>query len=148
MRWYVRPTWPYRDDLTLWTRKFVEKTAQKMPVVLIDGFHADDHADVNFGDVPNVQRLSQLTEMTPLNNLAVQSAVIAKAKAYVGTDGGMSQAAMRWGVPTLALYHEFGQTALEHLSLTQHLSLRTGVPFIACTPKQVDEVLPQLLGRA
>ena len=148
MRWYVRPTWPYKDDLILWTRQFMEKIAKQTPIVLIESFHADDHADINVGKIENVYRLSELAEMTPLNNLAVQSSVIAKAKAYVGTYGGMSQLAMRFGVPTLALYQNFGQTAPEHLSLTQHLSLRTGVPFIACTPKEVDGVLPGLLGRA
>jgi hypothetical protein len=148
MRWYARPTWPYQEKLNLWTREFTEKIAQKMPVVMIDSFHADDHADIHTGKIENVFRLSDLTEMTALDNLAIQSSVIAKAKAYVGTYGGMSQAAMRWGVPTLALYAEFGQTAPEHLSLTQHLSLRTGVPFIACQPKDVDGALPLILGRS
>ena len=148
MRWYARPTWPYKEDLVLWMRGYTERLAQRHPVVLIDSFHADDHADVNLGTIENVTRLSDLTTMTPMNNLAVQSAVIARAKAYIGTYGGMSQGAMRWGVPTLALYQEFGQTAPEHLSLTQHLSLRTGVPFIACTAKQADGALPMLLGRA
>lgn len=148
MRWYVRPTWPYREDLILWTRQLIERVAKQTPVVLIDSFHADDHADIHVGNLANTVRLSELTQMTPLDNLAVQSSVIAKAQAYIGTYGGMSQAAMRWGVPTLALYHEFGQTAPEHLSLTQHLSLRTGVPFIACTPKEVDGALPMLIGRA
>ena len=148
MRWYARPTWPLNDGLTLWMRTFTERVAQKLPVILLDSFHADDHADINLGEIPNVTRLSQLTPLTPLNNLALQSAVISKAEAYIGTYGGLSQAAMRWGVPTLALYQEFGQTAPEHLALTQNLSLRTGVPFIACRPKDVDGALPMLLGRA
>lgn len=148
MRWYTRPTWPFREDLLLWTRQLVEKAAKTGPVILIDSFHADDHADINLGQIPNVSKLSDLIDMTPLNNLAVQAQVIARAKAYIGTYGGMSQLAMRFGVPTLALYKDFGQTAPEHLSLTQHLSLRTGTPFIACTPSQVDGVLPQILGRA
>ena len=147
MRWYARPTWPMKEDLVLWMRQYTERIAKQHPVVIIDSFHADDHADMHLGSIPNCVRLSELTEMTPLNNLAIQSSVIARAKAYVGTYGGMSQGAMRWGVPTLALYDTFGQTAPEHLSLTQHLSLRTGVPFIACTPKQADGAFPMLLGR-
>ena len=161
MRWYARPTWPYTEPLVLWMLKFTESLAKKSPVVMIDSFHADDHADINLGAIPNVYRLSELTKVAKIvegkeeivqtmkaeNNLAIQSSVIAKAKAYVGTYGGLSQGAMRWGVPTLALYNEFGQTATEHLQLTQHLSLRTGVPFIACQPKDVDGVLPVVLGR-
>ena len=147
MRWYARPTWPYSDAAVLWMRTFTERIAKRIPVVLIDSFHADDHADMNLGALDNCIRLSALVEQTPLNNLAIQSSVIAKAKAYVGTYGGMSQAAMRWGVPTVALYQEFGQTAPEHLALTQHLSLRTNTPFFACQPKDVDGVLPVVLGK-
>lgn len=147
MRWYARPTWPYNDGAVLWMRKQTEAIAKKLPVVIIDSFHADDHADMHLGAIDNCIRLSALTEQTPLNNLAIQSAVIARAKAYVGTYGGMAQGAMRWGVPTLALYDQFGQTAPEHLALTQHLSLRTGVPFIVAQPKDVDGVLPVVLGR-
>ena len=147
MRWYVRPTWPHKEQLLLWMRKLVERVAQSSPVVLIDSFHADDHADVNLGPIPNTHRLSDLTTQTPLNNLQIQSSVIARAKAYVGTYGGMSQLAMRFGVPTLALYDTFEQTAHAHLQLTQYLSLKTGVPFLACTPKEVDGVLPMLWGK-
>ena len=148
MRWYARPTWPYSEPLVLWMRTYTERIAKHHPVVLIDSFHADDHADIHLGKLDNVIRLSELTTMTALDNLAVQSSVIARARAYIGTYGGMAQGAMRWGVPTLALYESFGQTAPEHLSLTQHLSLRTGVPFIACQPKDVDGALPMLMGRA
>lgn len=142
MRWYARPTWPLREDLRLWTRRCVEAIAKQTPVVLVDaGFHTDDHADIALGNIPNVLKLSDLTTMTSLNNLAIQSSVIAKASAYVGTYGGMAQGAMRWGVPTVAFYDQFGQTAPAHLHLTQSLSLRTGVPFIAGRPGDLDQVL-------
>ena len=150
MRWYARATWPLKEDLTLWTRKLTEAVASRIPVVLIDaGFQADDHADVNLGTIPNAMRLSDLApHMTPLNNLAIQSSVIQRAQAYIGTYGGMAQGAMRWGIPTVALYTEFGHTAPAHLTLTQHLSLRTGVPFIAGTPDQLDALIPLILKQA
>lgn len=148
MRWYVRPTWPLREDLVLWTRRLVEQVAQKTPVVLINsGFQADDHADVNLGPIPNVHTLTEITNLTPLNNLAIQSSVIAHADAYMGTYGGMAQGAMRWGVPTIALYQEFGQTSPQHLHLTQSLSLKSGAPFLALTPQQVDPLLALVQGR-
>jgi hypothetical protein len=143
MRWYARPTWPLKEDLVLWTRRLVAAAASRMPVVLMDsGLHLDDHADMGLGDLPNVIRLSDLTTQTPLNNLAIQSSVIAKAQGYVGTYGGMAQAALRWGVPTVALYHEFGHTSSAHVTLTHHLSLQTGVPFHLCRPGDLDVLLP------
>lgn len=142
MRWYARPTWPLREDLVLWTRKAVAAVAERTPVVLLDaGFHADDHSDIALGHIPNVLRLSDLHPQTPLNNLAIQSSVIARASAYVGTYGGMAQGAMRWGVPTVALYDQFGQTSPAHLQLSQSLSLKTGVPFVAGQPRNLDQLL-------
>lgn len=146
MRWYIRPTWPLKEDLVLWTRKLVEATAQHVPVVLIgSGIHADDHADVNLGPMRNVLELKDIVPQKDTDNLAIQSSVIAHAQGYVGTYGGMSQLAMRLGVPTIALYNEFGQTSPQHLYLTQALSLRTGVPFIATYPKAVESLLPLVL---
>lgn len=141
MRWYARPTWPLREDLRLWTRKAVAAVASHTPVVLIESAHVDDHADIALGSIPNVLRLSELAVSTPTNNLAIQSSVIARASAYVGTYGGMAQGAMRWGVPTVAFYESFGQTAPAHLHLTQSLSLRTGVPFIAGRPGDLDHLV-------
>jgi hypothetical protein len=149
MRWYARPTWPLHEALTLWTRTFVEAVASKIPVVMIEsGYQADDHADIHLGPIPNVTRLSDLAPMmTPLNNLAIQSSVIAKASAYVGTYGGMAQGAMRWGVPTVALYRTFEQTAPAHLLLTQSISLQSGVPFVVGTPDHLDRLLPLITTR-
>lgn len=145
MRWYARSTWPLKEDLVLWARRLVEAVASRIPVVLIqNGFQADDHADINLGTIPNVLKLKDLTLMTPIDNLAIQSAVIANAVGYIGTYGGMAQGAMRWGVPTLAFYHQFGQTSPQHLHLTQSLSLKSGVPFIAGEPRQIDALLPFL----
>lgn len=143
MRWYARATWPLREDLVLWTRRLVEATASRIPVVLItSGFQADDHADINLGAIPNVVKLHEIANLTPLNNLAVQSSVIAHAKGYVGTYGGMAQGAMRWGVPALSFYENFGQTSPQHLQLAHSLSLQSGVPFIATYPQAVEHLLP------
>lgn len=147
MRWYARATWPLREDLVLWTRRLVEAVASRIPVVLIrSGIHADDHADIELGPIKNVVLLTDLAPMGILDNLAIQSAVIAHAKGYVGTYGGMAQGAMRWGVPTVALYQQFGQTSPAHLHLTQSLSLKSGVPFIATQPQSLDAILPLIRG--
>jgi len=148
MRWYSRPTWPMSESNTLWTRKLVEAISQHTPVILINsGFQADDHGDINLGSIPNTIRLSELHPMQPIDNLTIQSGVIARAQGYVGTYGGMAQGAMRWGVPTLALYQEFGQTSPMHLHLTQSLSLKSGVPFVATYPQAIERLLPLLQSR-
>jgi len=146
MRWYARPTWPLKEDLILWTRKLTEAVASRIPVVMIgSGLHTDDHSDMYLGGIPNVLYLKDFAPQTPLNNLAIQSAVIAKAQGYVGTYGGMAQGAMRWGIPTLALYHQFGHTSAAHLQLSQDISLKTGVPFVVTQPQSLDVLLPLVM---
>ena len=44
--------------------------------------------------------------MTPERNLDIQTAVIAKAQAFVGTYGGYSYLAPLCGVPAIAFYSE------------------------------------------
>lgn len=142
MRWYTRATWPLREDLVLWARKLTQAVASRIPVVMIgSSVQADDHADIHLGPIQNVIHLRDYPQ-TPLNNLAVQSAVIARAQGYVGTYGGLAQGAMRWGVPTLSFYHQFGQTSPQHLALSHALSLRSGVPFVATMPQSMDALLP------
>jgi hypothetical protein len=44
--------------------------------------------------------------MTPERNLEVQSAVIARADAFVGSYGGLSYLAPLFGVPSVAMYSD------------------------------------------
>ena len=58
--------------------------------------------------------------MTPANNLAVQTAVIAGAKSFIGTYGGFSYLAPICGVNTVALYSR--RTFFEyHMDFAQQL---------------------------
>ena len=65
-------------------------------------FRVDDHADYAAHGSPRVHTVDDL--MTPARNLDVQTAVIAGAKAFVGTYGGYSYLAPLCGVPSLAFY--------------------------------------------
>jgi hypothetical protein len=62
--------------------------------------------------------------------LALQAAVLGKATAFIGTYGGVSQLALRMGVPSVSFWTEFGGTAIAHLNLSHWLSQRTGVPYL------------------
>ena len=63
--------------------------------------------------------------MPPPRNLAVQTAVIARARAFVGTYGGYSYLAPFCGVPSLAFYSE-PTFKLHHLHVAQHVFERLG----------------------
>lgn len=133
VRFYARHTWPMNEDLKGWTANLVDRIAKKLPVVLLDsGLHADDHCDFPLSG-PNITTIA--SACTPTTNLAVQSAVIAKSQAFVGTYGGTMQLAVRLKRPAMGFYHEFGGTAYAHKDLTERLALLQGVPCWIGTPK-------------
>jgi len=71
-------------------------------VLLNTPFAVDDHRDAAH---PGGRVMTIKSEhMVPERNLAVQTAVIARAKSFVGTYGGYSYLAPFCGVPSLALY--------------------------------------------
>ncbi len=79
--------------------------AEHEVVVLGSGVRLDDHHDAAVGVASGrVHTIDHL--LTPETNLAVQTAVIGGARAFIGTYGGFSYLAPLCGVPTLALYSE------------------------------------------
>jgi hypothetical protein len=88
-------------------------------VVLTSGRQLDEHREW----VPAGARMHDSTAwMTPQDNLAVQTAVVAHARALVSTYGGFSYLGPMLGVPTMALQ------AQEPFN-TAHLDvLRAGFP--------------------
>lgn len=144
VRFYVRPTWEAHENVQLWTKQLVQKLSDKQPVILLNSAgRYDDHADLI---APHGDRILDISKyLTPQNNLAVQSAVLAKASLYVGTYGGLSQLAVRLGVPTIACYTTWHSTALAHLDLTMRLSVGSGTPFWLTTPKQMDRLIGAVL---
>ena len=88
-------------------RAFVEATVRGLAattdvVLLNTGIRVDDHQDYAPGRQSRIHTVDDL--MTPERNLDVQTAVIAGARAFVGTYGGYSYLAPLCGVPALAFY--------------------------------------------
>jgi len=109
-----------RDTL----RRVVERIARSQPVVLLDtGFAVDDHADYVFGGMPNV--ITAQRWMTPRTNLGVQTAIIAHARSFVGTCGGLVWLAPFFGVPAVGVYADDRQLA-PHLLTMRQVSRRVG----------------------
>jgi hypothetical protein len=138
VRFYARPTFTPDEAQTMWMRALVERLARKQPVVLLNaGARLDDHADLLTAD-PAKHIYSLEPGLTPQTNLAIQSAVLARAQGFVGTYGGLSQLALRLGRPTLACYTAWHSTAAAHLDLTHRLSVLTGVPFHLLRPQDAE----------
>ena len=88
-------------------RRFVEATVRSLAattdvVLLNTGIRVDDHQDFSPGRQSRIHTIDDL--MTPERNLDIQTAVIANARAFVGTYGGYSYLAPLCGVPAMAFY--------------------------------------------
>jgi hypothetical protein len=92
-------------------------------VVLAPPGRYDEHRDLELPLSPRVHVLAGA--MTPQDNLAIQTAVIARARAFVGTYGGLSYLPLLLGVPAAALYSK-PRFRRRHLDLAIRLSARPG----------------------
>jgi len=103
---YAARSLPDTPDLRARLRSMVAGLAERTTVVLLDTglVLEDDHGDYSFAEHGRV--VSAKPWMTPSNNLAVQTQVVAGARAFVGTCGSIAWLAPRLGVDTSALYHD------------------------------------------
>jgi hypothetical protein len=152
VRFYFRTTFKATQTAMDFAKHAIRTIAKSQPVVILDngGLFLDDHLDYVPKDEPNVQVLSKLVDMTPANNVAIQSAVLSKALGFVGTYGGMAQLALRFGKPSVSLYDDWQGTALPHKHLSEALALQTGVPFHVVRIGDIpllQSVLPQVISQ-
>lgn len=102
-KFYSGTALPDRAENIEMLRALVASVARRVPVVLLDtGISVDDHHDFVLEEIPGVVSARQW--MTPRTNLGVQSALVAHAKYFLGTCGGLAWLAPFMGVPTIAVY--------------------------------------------
>lgn len=88
-------------------------------VMLGHPFDIDDHGDVASDRPDGAFDATHL--MTPANNLAIQTAIISRARAFVGTYGGFSYLSPFLGVPSLSFTMDRARTHSWHNVLAQRL---------------------------
>jgi hypothetical protein len=104
VKFYAARSLPDTPEIREWLRRAVTSLSERLPVVLLDTglVLEDDHADYAFAERGRV--ISARPWMTPQNNLGVQTQIVAGAKAFVGTCGGIAWLGPRLGVDTSALF--------------------------------------------
>ena len=115
----------FRD--TPQTRAFVQRIVGELqregPVIsLSTGMTLDDHAPCE-PELAAAQGIRHL--MLPETNLLVQSAVVARARRFVGTYGGFAYLAPFYGVPTHSYFADPGAFSTRHLDLARHVFAQT-----------------------
>jgi hypothetical protein len=105
-------------------RQLVARAAAIAPVVLLDvDLGIDEHRDLDLDDLPGVTSARSLMEAR--TNLAVQMALIARARFFLSTCGGLAWLAPFLGVPTVAVY-DTDQLLAPHLLVARQAGARTG----------------------
>jgi hypothetical protein len=89
-------------------------------VLLNTGLRFDDHTELaaalRRGRLHSAEHL-----MTPATNLAVQTAIIRHAEAYVGTYGGFSYLAPMVGTDAVTFYSHPGAFRFDHLEVAKRV---------------------------
>ena len=143
VRFYFSECFPDTPENRSFARAAVEALAERTTVVLLNpGFQVDDHSDWALHASPRVITIAD--RLTPASNLAAQTAVIAKARALVGSYGGYSYLAPLCGVPAFGFYSR--QTfKLHHLHAAQRAFERLGAPALTCVETSQMPVLQSVL---
>jgi hypothetical protein len=127
VKFYFNDCFPAAPD----TRAFVSETfrtlSAMMPVVsLSTGLALDDHESLADDVGGRVRTLG--APAGARDNLGVQTALVANARAFVGTYGGFSYLAPLCGVPALGIYADPGGFDRSHLDLARRAFAAIGSP--------------------
>jgi hypothetical protein len=114
-KFYFNDCFPATEDNRAFVRGALARLAGEGPVVsLAAGVALDDH-----GAAPASGVIEAAGAAAPSENLAVQSAIVANADAFVGTYGGFAYLAPFYGVRSTSYYGDAGGFAPSHLHMAR-----------------------------
>lgn len=148
VKFYFSQAFPDTPDNRSLVRRVVAGLSEQVPVVVLQsGARVDDHEDALVPEGPRVR----IVRPDVRDNLAVQTAVVSRARAFVGTYGGFSYLAPLYGVNSLSFFSDREKLIPFHLEHANRVfgSLGAGrfialdvldAPVAAATlPRMVDE---------
>jgi hypothetical protein len=138
VRFYFNESFPDNEENKVFVTRLISALIECGDVVLLNpDLHIDDHWEMQIARHPRIHSVDHL--MTPRNNLEVQTKVISRARAFVGTYGGLSYLAPFYGVPALAFYSHRDKFSPRHLELAQRVfgGMRRG-SYVALDTSDLD----------
>jgi len=127
-KFYFNECFPATDANRAFATGVLRRLARQGPVIALStGLAIDDHAAHVMAEA-GVRHLPEGLE--PSRNLYVQDALVAGARAFVGTYGGFSYLAPFHHVPSYAFYSNPGGFSARHLALAHEAIAATGAPGI------------------
>jgi len=125
VRFYFSRSFPETEATRRFARDIIQRIAEHRPVVLLSHpFTLDDHRDYE----PPGSVTSIAGAMEPSTNLAVQTAVIGRAAAFVGTYGGLSLLPPLCGVPSYAFCSVPFMKAMHQHAIARMIDRAGGAP--------------------
>ena len=124
-RFYFRPSFPDTPDNRRFAAEIVRTISRDVPVVLLNtGHKPDEHEDlaVTGSSIYHVDDLMSLEQ-----NLEVQTEIVSRAAAFVGTYGGLAYLAPFYGVPSVSFYSDEAELVPSHLDVSWRLARTFGV---------------------
>ena len=120
MKFYYSDSFPATRENRRLVREITSTLRESSPVVsLSTGFSLDDHEESNEEEDLTLQGIQN--DFSPATNLALQSAIVARARSWVGTYGGFAYLAPFYGVPSTAYLSDRDKINRQHLALAQHV---------------------------
>ncbi len=143
VRFYFSDCFPDNASNRDLVRSIIAALARKQNVVLLSsGVQVDDHADFVPADLQ--QRVHTIEQhITPATNLAVQTAAIAGASAFIGTYGGFAYLAPLCGVHSVALYSVKNYYSY-HLDFAQRMFADVGGGSLTVVDATMRDVLTHI----
>ncbi len=121
VRFRFNESFPETDANRQFVRRAIQSLADGGHVVLLDPAGIEGAGALTAGG-SRVHTIEP--HLTPRNRLDLQTAVIGRARAFVGTWGGLSLVAPMQGVTSIAFYSERRALSRKHLEWTQRRSAR------------------------
>lgn len=143
VRFYFRPSFPDTPENRALAANVIRSITREMPVVLLNtGLTLDDHEDlaVAGGGVHRVDHL-----MTPERNLEIQTEIIANARGFVGTYGGLAYLGTFYGVPSIGIYSTQSELLPAHLDTWWRLGRAMDTP-VGAVDARAEGMLRAILG--
>jgi hypothetical protein len=124
VKFYFNDCFPATPQNRAFVRDALQALTARGPVVALStGLNIDDHGGVRVDELHGTSSrrsgaVRHLPEgMDPARNLHVQSAIVARAQAFVGTYGGFSYMAPFYGVKSVAFYSDPNGFSRKHLEM-------------------------------
>jgi hypothetical protein len=120
VRFYFNDAFPDSDANRRFVSHLLSSLGETSDVVLLNpSLQLDDRRDVPVATRGRIHDISRL--ISPRTNLDVQSKVIARARAFVGTHGGLSYLPPLYGVKSLSFYSDPRSSTVRHLELARRV---------------------------